>query len=1652
MSLASLQRQFIFLLLLVFSSLKGKAQLVVDFSISQTGGCAPLNVSFIDKTTGASSSALYQWDLGNGNSSIEKNPAAIYTGEKTYTVKLTVTDGNQSASKTQSVTIYKKPTIAFSSDIIKGCAPLLTTLTATTATGDGAIQSYFWDFGDGNTISGSSSKAQHSFTFPQQASVSVTVTDSRGCQSTLVKDSLIEVLPVLQASFEANQTTLCRVSDAVSFTNTSSGPGTLSYLWNFSDGTSSVVKEPSHVFNKKGNYDVSLQVTSSEGCTVSKSMNSYLNVANYQSEIIVPTLNCSGQEIKFMNKSTPGPYTTQWYIPEYNDGWSPAGQQSVLYYIYNTGNYKLRMINTFGSCKDTVYKDFTVYKSPQVSGFIAQRASECLAPVNVSFKDTTTDAVKWKWNFFCNYNCPIPDATIKEPVQNFTYASTYNVMLTVTNAEGCSSTAYQYLDLRQPEMYIDLVSSSGVGAYRYGCLGLTLSFKASRPELIASYKWVFSDDNSNSADKQPTHVFNTAGIHRVTLEYVLKNGCTGTATYTDIRVRAKPKFDFVSQSGTTICGNTPVQFSGTGTEYQDWYWDFGDGQTQYFYGWGSNTVTHKYEKEGSYTITLRGQVESCFDTVTKVSYIKVSPPFPQIAGYNNTCDGTRGEVSFRESSRQTDSWSWDFGDGTSLSYTSFRDTIKHSYTKTGTYKAILTTVNGACTVKDSITVQVLLKQSPQISAAKTDVCSYDGMPVTIDHLERNWAAYYNWAQYGIQTYEYGGGRQAPVWAIGMDNYNPGPDMHHKVMQLERGPNQFRAILRSDHFGCYDTTNYISINIKGPVAGYGIKPASCDATMLFTDSSKGSGNVPITSWSWIFGDGQSLTNTSPAAFTHTYPQPYSYDIQLTVKDADGCIDTRWSPYVKVGGVQAAFTVSANTISPNSTVYFNNNTFDNYTGSTIYEWQFGDGSSSGQFNAQHTYTQPGTYTVLLLAKNSTYACTDTASQTIVVKHINSAFSTTSSFIGSSSCPPVLVHFTNTSSNASRVNWNFGDGSRAENVFNPSHLYTKAGKYMITLDVYSDNGTLYTTTDSVIIKSSPASLLSDKFMSCTAQSITFNAPGKKARSYTWDYGDGIVKVTTDSMTTHPFSAAGVYEPTLLVTDAEGCATAANLTNKIVIDSLQIDIGSIPSACTISKINFQPNVTSIAADRAQQTLSYHWDFGSGVPADTSNQKNPFFTYAQPGNYSVRFRVASPSGCLKETTKTVVVDEKIKGLISGPGSICEGASATFSASAAATPQSWLWNFGPGKTSAVQNPAPLTFPVPGSHTITLLLKNGACIDTTIHQLTVNPKPVIELGQRESILCSGTKLQLNASGAAIYNWQPKTGLTDNTIANPVASPATTTTYTLEAQSSFGCTSKDSIKILVVPPLQLTVSPDVQLCKGNNIQLKAAGASSYRWINTTTGLNNPGIADPIASPSSTMTYYVEGRDNYQCFTDTARVTVTVFPLPSVQAGADVVVSGGTSYPLQPSYSNDVVSYSWSPATDLSCSDCPSPLTTPTADREYIVTVKNASQCAASDTVKVVTECGESHIYIPNAFTPNGDALNNTFTIRGSGVKQVTSFAIYNRWGELVFEKKNFMPGDAGSAWNGKFRGINVPAGSYVYLASFQCASGQLFSKKGTVTVIY
>lgn len=251
--------------------------------------------------------------------------------------------------------------------------------------------------------------------------------------------------------------------------------------------------------------------------------------------------------------------------------------------------------------------------------------------------------------------------------------------------------------------------------------------------------------------------------------------------------------------------------------------------------------------------------------------------------------------------------------------------------------------------------------------------------------------------------------------------------------------------------------------------------------------------------------------------------------------------------------------------------------------------------------------------------------------------------------------------------------------------------------------------------------------------------------------------------------------------------------------------------------------------------------------------------------------------------------------------------------------------------------------------------------------------------------------------------------------------------------------------------MQLATEASVCEGSSIQLQVSGANKYQWINNTSSLSNSGVANPVAKPDVSTMYTVVGADANNCFKDTTSINVIVRPLPIVDAGPGTDLLAGASYQLQPVVSNDVTSYQWSPSKYLSCSNCLNPLTTPLEPMLYTLSVRNGFGCISSNTVTIRLLCSESRIFIPNSFTPNNDTKNDPFIIKGQGIKLVKSLRIYNRWGELIFERKNFFPNDINAAWDGKYGGQPVPAGNYVYIAELSC-NEHTYMQKGTVLVIY
>lgn len=1635
------------------------AQIKADFTTKTVEGCAPFLAAFTNTSTPLTATTQFEWSFGNGNTSFERDAATIYTLPGTYSVRLTVRDNGQSVSKEIKLVIHSSPSVNFKADTMKGCAPFDVRFEIEPATGENtAGYSYFWDFGDGTVqeIAGSTS-VQHQYTFGQYNAVSLVATNQWGCQTKIRKDSLVDVKGALLVDFTSPDSILCSLDKPVQFINKTIGGNDLSFEWSFGDGTNSKATSPQHLYSNPGQYNVSLRVINESGCMVTISKPRFIKAGGLQPEIEAIPPFCTNTIVNFKNSSSVIPAKTHWNIPGYN----PAiiGEDSMTKYIfYSPGTFTIRMINEYSpTCLDTTFKTFTINKTPDIGEIEVKKSTECGLPVDVVVKDTSSQAVKWEWKVGW---LPQP-VTGTGKTHSFTITDVIltPIYLTAYAENGCAVEKLASVNIEAPSARISVLHhDSQDPSYVYGCLGKEFQFMATGTKEIASYKWTFPDDNEVSTESRPTHRFNKPGQHTVKLEYITQDGCNGSVEYQHVYLGEKPIFNTALLSGSENCGNTPVELQGTSPGKQfSWIVDFGDGTqpSSGFSGFDTYTAiqTHKYEQEGTYTITILVSNDYCLDTLVIKDAVRVKPSFTKIHKYENTCEGTRGEVTFTDSSRQAEFWSWDFGDGTSVSYSTYTPTIKHTYTKTGSYNAVLTTRNGDCFVKDSITVLVLLKQQPTFSVDQTEVCNYGKERVkgTVDQLEPN-PFYYGNEHYSFYKAEYEDGSR-PIAGLGGDYEYPHVNMYFSMDGDKRGAHPFRVIVQSTHFGCLDTTNYVTIKVNGPKAyPYVIETDCSKASLILSDSSLITDNVPIVRWTWHLQD--RIERTSGGTFNYSPSYIPSYGLNggyLEVEDANGCISSMSFDYSLSAFLTAAFTSDNVAVEPGSVINFYNQTRHSETKEVKYRWFVNGNEFSTETNPSFLFNSSGTYSLRLIADFTDKSCSDTAEQMIVVKKQNAAFTSQTGFVKNSGCPPLVANFQATIQGNATVSWNFGDGSRSENIVAPSHSYHYPGKYYITMEAIFPNGDTIRGIDSVEVRGlATADLQADNWSGCTTQQVELKTTGE-GLIYAWDFGDGSVLTNNSKTALHAYRTSGIFKPTLLVIDAAGCRQLAETSNRIIIDSLAISLNENPDRfCENNAIQLTPTITSVA-EKAGYALSFNWDLGTTSTNQFSSDRIPVINYLSTGTKNIQFTVRSPLGCQQTITKSITIDKLVSGAIIAPDKACAGELIQLETSAQSTGLAWNWNLGNGQTSRKQNPDPMNYSA-GSYLIQLYTINQSCLHLAEKTITVSPLPDLQVSASGITICEGESIRVQATGATEYSWSPVTGIDQPNVANPLFTPTQSGIYKVSGTSPDGCSIEKQVSFTVIPDYDLSISSDTGICLGASVPIIVSGASTYQWIGTVTGLSSVSSSSPVARPDQTTRYIVRTEAAAGCFVKETGITINVFPLPQVQLGPDITTYPGSQITLNPTASPDVVQWSWNPANDLSCVDCPNPLASPLKDITYKVKVTNGDGCTATDEIKLIIGCNEDRIAIPNAFTPNSDGKNDRFQIIAPGVSEIESWQIYNRFGQLVYEVKNGSPLTGSTGWDGRYKGMPQPAGTYVYFVQLRCSNDQRIIRKGTVVLIY
>jgi gliding motility-associated-like protein len=1605
----------IFVLFLL--SVSAQAQLKADFTPSKTSDCESLITKFNDNSTG--NPVSWQWNLGNGATSTQQSPSASYTSPGTYKVTLTVKDaaGNTSSAE-RSVTVWEKPKPDFTASPAKGCIPFDVTFTDKSNPVNGTITTWTWDFGDGATGSGSS--AVHTYNNVLSPTVTLTVTNSNGCTASKQLGNIVDAAASLVANFNVSDKFLCTAPGALTVTNTSTGPGNLTYKWDFGDGGTATGASPgAHTYTARGVYKVKLTVTSDKGCSATKTSED-INVANFKTDFQLPASICENSTANFNASNNPQANSVSWSVDKgYINGWG----ESASYYPNGAGTVKVTMTADYDKCKETVTKDYVVKPAPQAD-FVTDQKAICDVPATVKLTDRSTGATSWSWSFGNGQS-----STQQNPSVTYNNLGFFTIRLTAGNASGCSSSAERYIYVQKPEILAYASVSSG-------CEGLTTGFNAyaSTDDTIVSYEWDFGDGSPRSTDATPSHTYNKEGTYAVKLTYTTTNGCKGTVTLQNsnaIRVYKKPKPDFSSPEAPQICGNNWVRFNSTTDVGTSWTWDFGD----YRYGDGQYTA-HSYREPGTYTVTLTVSNNGCAESVTKTAFITAVNPFPRFTAQPIDCD-RRTEISFDEQSLgAVTSWKWNWGDGKEDTYTTKTSPVKHKFDRTGVYRVKLTVTDGTCTSSDSLDINVYAPSPITITTDKTSLCGNETLNASITSIDRSiYHGYGSWISSdgtsGSWTWDYATATFA---------------------NLKPGTNTIRFVAYN-HQGCTDTSSGVVVNVHGPVAQF-LSPdvLECRGTELtFTDQTDISNGKPIKTWSWDFGDGNPAKVFTAPPFKYTYNRSGYFYPRLTVTDEDGCTSTAYGNTIQVNGPNANFEPSAYLIPPGGDVWFYNYTSET-GGYATYQWDFGDNTTSTDESPYKNYPNKGIYTVKLLVKDDN-GCTDSAKKEIKVSSVSAGFTVTTSFVNNSGCPPVIARFTNTSVNYTETYWDFGDGSFAT-IPNPSHTYTYAGKYKVKLKVVGDAGTEDEYEQEVEVKGPYATITTSSNGGCLTKEIGFEVSALNAVNFAWDFTDGIVMETTDSVIKHTFKDPGIYKPRLILSDAAGCKGTAFLQDPIVIDKLDVQLAADPAfVCDEGWITFAPKFNSYSIDELKQDAKYEWTYETGLPAENDTAATPRFFLDKTQAYNFSLTTTTAFGCTQTVSKTVYVYPKPELTISGPLQACQDAPVSFGGTVSKVSDvTWKWDFGNGNTGNVQQPADQTYGNAGlSEVVLTVTSKDGCSDTARHNINILSKPEINAAAASEVICLGNSTTLSAGGGITYQWLPAQDLSNPAAPDPVASPKVNTTYQVTVTDADGCSNTDEVSIRVAQPFRIQATPDTVMCLGHVLPLRAWGADHYVWKGV--GLDDDNSPNPKATIKElgNHTYEVTGYDADGCFTHDTSLLVSVHPSPTIHAGPDRIVMAGVPVTLGAQGSPDIVKWTWTPPEYLDCFNCATPAALPNLSTNYKIEVENRYGCKATDEVLVKVTCNQGAVFLPTAFTPNSDGRNERFYPKGRGIKEVAWMRIYDRWGTLVFEKEHFQINNAAAGWDGTWKNRVAPIGSYVYAIETLCEDGTTFMFRGAVTVV-
>jgi len=1135
--------------------------------------------------------------------------------------------------------------------------------------------------------------------------------------------------------------------------STSTGGGISAWFWEFGDGFTSDLSDPSHVYSAPAGYLVTLTVTH-EDPTIT---DSYSEMVEYFYPEAGFTFTNICESFNFQNTSTPAGEldSAYWYFGE-GDTLKLYDQPFSAGYQYTfEGEYMVFLKVFVKGCADTI-SDTLSFFIPQAD-FIYSNICNEFQFTNQS--TVTTGILTYQWDFGDSNT-----STDENPAHTYTSAGDFDVSLIVTHESGCKDTLIQNVSFYQPDPQFSYTGSCGLFEF--------FDQSTAPAGLMTAWQWNFGDGAGASALQNPVYNYTTPGNYPVKLIVTHESGCIDSIT--QIISFEYPVADFTytndCESFNFINNSIPVN------EIDSVHWYFGEGDTLRLFISPFN-ATYSFTTEGEYVVFLKVFHESgCWNMISDtVSFYHPQAEF----AFTNVC----GDFQFNNESTVVTgvlSYLWDFDDG----FTSTDENPDHVYSATGDYEvSLIVTHESGC----ESSISHLVSFYEPVALFDHDPPCFGNQTCFYDQSIPNAASITAW------YWDFGTGITSGV---------PNP------CYIYATPGEYivtLSVLNSD--GCVSNpyTDTLNVDLE-PVADFISEIGCLNDTSFFINQSDTSG-IQVASWLWDFGDPGSGGNNTSALFEphHIFTAEGPFDVTLTVENINGCTASVINTIVIDSIPFAAFT-APDTIAVGVEITISDYSVSHGIPILSRFWDFGDGTTALNPNPViHTYSSGGSFEICLTVTNIE-GCSDSACSIIVVTdtpHADFTYNTGTNL--------VTNFFDNSFTESTIIDWywDFGDPlsvtDTSTNIPNPAYTYPYAGYFPVYLKIFDSHSGIHDTTKIIYVGTAVVAdfIYSDVCLGDTAELVdqSYTILTAEFDSWSWDFGDGTDTTYYEQapIIEHFYPYPGVYNISLTVSGNVNGALSLDTVNKdfYVFSPPVARIDSVNMiACLGQQIHFVDSSYTIDSD---SITSWLWDFGDGV---YSTLKNPYHQYANVQDYMVTLTVNTIHSCSDVDTvgAKITIAPDINFSVKNP---CVNSEAVFiHTDSDIEITEWFWDLndpyssGPD-TSILEEPTHVYTRV-DQYTVTMFASSYGCSKTLAKTFVVKPIPYSDFSFISDYqdVQGRTKFENYSIYATNYLWDFGNGHTSG-VEDPVEVYEKDSTYlvTLTSTNEYGCSDTSRYELEV-----------------------------------------------------------------------------------------------------------------------------------------------------------------------------------------------------------------------------------------------------------------